>query len=138
MLFLFRASFFSGVWSNQYLKICYKLLTFVNSFEPHNIPIEGITICVLKMGKPRHKCFHLAVSHCPFRIAKTNDFNTNWSFFQGFLGRNHGIWKLLGQGLNPCLSSDPSHCRDNIRSLTHCSTVGSPNWNFPNKIFPGL
>ena len=28
--------------------------------------------------------------------------------------------KFLGQGSNPCHSSDPSHCRNTTRSLTHC------------------
>ena len=30
-----------------------------------------------------------------------------------------GVWTFPGQGLNPCHSSDPSHCSDNARSLTH-------------------
>ena len=31
-------------------------------------------------------------------------------------------WKFPGQGLNPCHSSDPSHCSDNARSLIYCVT----------------
>lgn len=28
----------------------------------------------------------------------------------------------LGQELNPCHNTDPSHCSDNIGSLSHCTT----------------
>ena len=45
-------------------------------------------------------------------------------------GYTHGMWKFLGQGSNPCPSSNPSHDSDNARSFTcctirelHCSTV---------------
>ena len=38
-------------------------------------------------------------------------------FFLFSFGQIQGIWRFLGQGLNPCLSSHPSHCRDNARSL---------------------
>ena len=41
---------------------------------------------------------------------------------QFFFGCSHGIWMLSDQGLNPCHSSDPSHCSDNARSSTHCAT----------------
>jgi len=34
----------------------------------------------------------------------------------------HGMWKFPGQGMNPSHSSDPSHCHDNIESLTCCTT----------------
>ena len=37
-------------------------------------------------------------------------------------GCAHGMWKFPDQGLNPCLSSNRSCCRDNARSLTHCTT----------------
>ena len=33
-----------------------------------------------------------------------------------------GRWKLLGQGSNPCHSSNLSCCSDNARSLTSCTT----------------
>ena len=39
-----------------------------------------------------------------------------------YLGHTHGIWKILGQGLNLCHSSDPSCCSDNTRSLTCYAT----------------
>lgn len=41
----------------KYGKICYEHFTLVNSFKPHNIPREGITIftSILKMGKLRHR-----------------------------------------------------------------------------------
>ena len=42
-------------------------------------------------------------------------------FFK-FFGHTHSMWKFSGQGWNPCHSSDPSHCSDNTRSLTHCAT----------------
>ena len=31
------------------------------------------------------------------------------------------MWIFLGQGLNPCHSSSLSCCRDNARSLSHCT-----------------
>ena len=39
-----------------------------------------------------------------------------------FLGGWQGMWKSLGQGLNPRHSSNPSCWRDNARSLTCCVT----------------
>ena len=41
---------------------------------------------------------------------------------EGILGHIFHMWKFLGQKLNLCHSEDPSHCSDNVRSLTHCST----------------
>lgn len=35
-----------------------------------------------------------------------------------------------GWGLNPCLSSELSRCRDNARSLTCCATLGTPTFLF--------
>ena len=35
-----------------------------------------------------------------------------------FFGHAQGMWKFLGQGLNPHVSSDLSHSSDNTRSLT--------------------
>ena len=34
---------------------------------------------------------------------------------------------MLGWGSNPCLSSSLSCCRENNRSLTHCTTAGTPD-----------
>ena len=42
--------------------------------------------------------------------------------FYLFFGHSHSIWKFLGQGSNPCHSSNPSHCSDTTRFLTHCAT----------------
>ena len=39
-----------------------------------------------------------------------------------FFGPAWSMWKFLGQGSNPCHSSDLSHCSDNARSLICCST----------------
>ena len=36
--------------------------------------------------------------------------------------------EVPGQGLNPCHSCDLSYHRNNARSLTHCATVGTPNF----------
>ena len=36
-----------------------------------------------------------------------------------FFPHTHSMCKFLGQGWKLCHSSDPSHCRDIIRSLTH-------------------
>ena len=33
------------------------------------------------------------------------------------------MWKYLGQGSNPCHSSDPSRCSDNVGSLIYCFTI---------------
>ena len=43
-------------------------------------------------------------------------------FFFFFFGCTHGMWKLLGQGLKPRHSSDPSHS-ENIRFFTCCTTM---------------
>ena len=42
---------------------------------------------------------------------------TSLIFF--FFGQDLGMWKFMGQGLNPCQSSC---CSDNARSLTCCTT----------------
>ena len=44
------------------------------------------------------------------------------SFLPSFLHCIHSMWKFPGQGSNLCHSSNPSHCRDSARSLTHCTT----------------
>ena len=41
--------------------------------------------------------------------------------FSFFLCQAHSMWKFLGQRQNLSHSSDPSHCSDNTRSLTHCA-----------------
>ena len=42
-------------------------------------------------------------------------------FFLFNFGHPCGMWKFWGQGFNSHHSSDPSHCSDNTRSLTHCA-----------------
>ena len=44
-----------------------------------------------------------------------------FSFFWGG-GCTCSMWKFPGQGLNPCLYGDLSHCSDNTGSLMCCST----------------
>ena len=44
-------------------------------------------------------------------------------FFGCCFGHAHIMWKIPGQGENPCHRSDLSHCSDNIRSLT-CRATG--------------
>ena len=39
-----------------------------------------------------------------------------------FFHHARGMWKFSGQGSNPCHGSDPSHCGDNTRSLSCCTT----------------
>ena len=39
-----------------------------------------------------------------------------------FLGHMSSVWKFPGQGSNPCHSSSPSWCSNNVRSLTLCTT----------------
>ena len=48
------------------------------------------------------------------------------SLFFFFFSHSCGTWKFPGQELNPSCSCNPSHCRDNTGSLTHCSPVGTP------------
>ena len=47
-------------------------------------------------------------------------------FFFFFLSHTHGIWKFLGQGLNPSHSYSVFYCCSNAVSLTYCTTVGTP------------
>ena len=42
-------------------------------------------------------------------------------FFFFPFGQALSMWKFLGQGLNPCHSSDLNPCSDNAGSLTHCA-----------------
>ena len=46
--------------------------------------------------------------------------------FLFFFGCPWGIWKSLGQGLLLSHSCDLCHSCSNARSLTHCTTVGTP------------
>ena len=46
----------------------------------------------------------------------------NTQFFLCVCGCILGMWKIPGQGLKPCHSSNPSLCSDNTGSLTHCAT----------------
>ena len=39
-----------------------------------------------------------------------------------FFGCAQGMQKFLGQGLNPCHSSDPSYNSDNAKSFSHGAT----------------
>lgn len=41
-------------------------------------------------------------------------------------GYTYGTRKFLGQGLNMCLGSDPSHDTDNVRSLMYQATTEFP------------
>ena len=43
-----------------------------------------------------------------------------------FFGHAHGMWKFLGQGSNPCHSSNLNHCSDITPSLTCCATRELP------------
>ena len=43
-------------------------------------------------------------------------------FCFGFFGYACGMCKFQGERLNPHHGSDPSHCSDNARFLTHCVT----------------
>ena len=36
-------------------------------------------------------------------------------------GCTHGMWEFLGQGSNPCHSSNPNHCSDNGESVICCA-----------------
>lgn len=37
-----------------------------------------------------------------------------------FFGCTHGMWKFLGQEMNACHRTKPSHSSDNVRSLMRC------------------
>ena len=43
-------------------------------------------------------------------------------YIYSYICHAQSMRKFLGQGLNPCHSSNPSHSSDNARSLTHCTT----------------
>ena len=49
----------------------------------------------------------------------------NMIFF--FLWPHHSIWNFPGQGSNPSYRCDLCHSSSIARSLTHCTTVGTPN-----------
>ena len=43
-------------------------------------------------------------------------------FFFFFFGCTRGMWKVLAQGSNLSINSNPSCCSDSVGSLTHCGT----------------
>ena len=46
-----------------------------------------------------------------------------WEILFVCSGHTFGMWKFLGQGLNPHHCSNPHHCNDNPGYLTRCTTV---------------
>ena len=65
----------------------------------------------------------IALKSLSFKNTKTLPWILSLFFFSLF-GRASGMQKFLGQELNPCHSSDPSHSSDNLGSLT-CCTIGN-------------
>lgn len=55
--------------------------------------------------------------------------------FVCFYGCIHGMWKLLGQGMNVSHGSDPRHCSDNSWFLSRCTTRENSHWGFMKEIF---
>ena len=65
----------------------------------------------------------------------------SWTFF--FSPHTHGMWKVLGQGLNLCHSSNLGHSSDNTGSLTRWASRNSTTvegggrtcciWRFPGQ-----
>ena len=52
-----------------------------------------------------------------------------------FFGPTCAMWKFLGQGLNPCHSSDLCHWRDSTRSLTCWATREIPKEKYIETYF---
>ena len=63
---------------------------------------------------------HIKVSREDFSEAERHS-GTNTGLRKFFVV-THSMWKFPGQGLYPCHSSNPSHCGNNTRSLTQCTT----------------
>ena len=83
--------------------------------------------CQIYYSKYVHYLFTFLI--VAFGCTKDLDFwNTVYIFllllvlFIYFFGCACGVWKFLGQGSNLCHSSNLSHCSDNARSLTFCTT----------------
>lgn len=55
--------------------------------------------------------------------------------FVCFYGCIHGMWKLLGQGMNVSHGSDPRHCSDNSWFLSRCTTRENSHWGLMKEIF---
>lgn len=49
-------------------------------------------------------------------------------FFIFFLSHSCSMWKFLAQGSNPHHSSDPGHCSENARPLSHWAKGNSLSW----------
>ena len=63
---------------------------------------------------------------CPVRALPLVHSVPSYPFFLAGRGHTRGIWRFPDQGLNPCLSSDPSHSSGNAISLTCCTTRELP------------
>ena len=50
--------------------------------------------------------------------------------YHNFFGCTCSMWKLPGQALNPCHSSNQTHCSDNTVSLMPCTTRELLKWQF--------
>ena len=62
--------------------------------------------------------WYLLLRHLIYCLSLKSQFGIFFLSFFFFFGLALGMWNFLGQELNPCHSSNPSHCSDNARSLT--------------------
>ena len=104
----------------------YWFLSLKNSSRILSSEDNGLRCCLY------NQCHHhQSYLECYYQSLHLSADSSNWSIFQCqlsslyFYGCTCGIWKFLGQGLNPSHSCDLSHSCGNIRSfLIHCTGYG--------------
>ena len=83
--------------------------------------------------------FYVKIKNCGtctyrcFKFKSLFDFSFSFSFF--LFECASSMRKFPGQKSKPCYSSHPSHCRDNTRSLTCCSTRELHFWLFKEALW---
>ena len=88
---------------HTYLHICILITSVImTSMSTHEVPLSS--------GEPVSELGLIIIAKpaCLFSV---------------LFGCAHGMWKFLGQGSNPCHSSDLSCCNDNVRCLIYCITM---------------
>ena len=121
-----------SVWSGNKLHKGNKFIrTFKILFQKHFI------LFWLNVEFPRPRIEHAPHMYHSSNPSRCNDNarsltcydmrSPEWWWWWCFFGHTCNIWKFLGQGLNQSCSCNLCHSWGNVRSLTHCTTVGTPS-----------
>ena len=107
--------------SRMHLRPTTQLATMLDSWPTEQGQASNLHLHGCCVGFLTHWATMETLKHKSFQCSQSSIY-----LFFLFFGCTCSIWKFLGQGSNLYLSSEPSQCRDNVGSLTHCTTAGTP------------